>query len=495
MKKVALFFLLIFPLFCASQKRGNIWCFGDSSGIDFGNINNPIPINTGLRSRGTCVSISDSSGNLLFYANDRANTAGQNTGLVYNNQHSIMPEGDSIVGEAWYNEMVIVPFPDNDSLYYLFSIFVLSPYGLYYSIVNMKADSGRGDVIAKNIQLQNFPIVDCLIAVKHGNGRDWWLIFRKFDPVNFTPNDEFYSYLITPSGIVNYSIQHVGNTISTGFGKISFNQEANRIAYNNYRGLLELYEFNRCTGIISNPQTIYTENTGPPWPARWSSEFSPNSNYLYVDNTPDTTYLFQYDLTAANIAASEDTLWSTPFPKNCGGALKRAPDNKLYFSCVYDNGIQFPYPYADTMYNVYNMNLGVINSPDSLGTACDFQPYSFYLGGKRTYWGLPNNPDYELGALTGSICDTLTSVHELSEQNQINIFPNPFFNKIAFQYPQHSKTKIKEVTIFDLMGEIVLNKKITQPLYELDLSFLQKGIYFITLTTEKNIFTKKIVKL
>ncbi|MBL0341878.1 MAG: hypothetical protein IPP71_13625 [Bacteroidetes bacterium] len=58
----------------------------------------------------------------------------------------------------------------------------------------------------------------------------------------------------------------------------------------------------------------------------------------------------------------------------------------------------FPYPYPD-IYNMYNMNLSVINQPDSLGATCDFQPYSFYLGGKRTYVGLPNNPDYELGPL------------------------------------------------------------------------------------------------
>jgi hypothetical protein len=27
--------------------------------------------------------------------------------------------------------------------------------------------------------LQSFEQVDCLNAVKHGNGRDWWVLFRK----------------------------------------------------------------------------------------------------------------------------------------------------------------------------------------------------------------------------------------------------------------------------------------------------------------------------
>ncbi|MBK6640279.1 MAG: hypothetical protein IPG39_03130 [Bacteroidetes bacterium] len=33
-----------------------------------------------------------------------------------------MLNGDSIFGQAWYQELVIVPNPANDSTYYLFSI-------------------------------------------------------------------------------------------------------------------------------------------------------------------------------------------------------------------------------------------------------------------------------------------------------------------------------------------------------------------------------------
>ena len=50
-----------------SQNRNNIWCFGDSAGIDF-NQTVAAPINTNLDTRGSCTSIADSTGNLLFYA-------------------------------------------------------------------------------------------------------------------------------------------------------------------------------------------------------------------------------------------------------------------------------------------------------------------------------------------------------------------------------------------------------------------------------------------
>ena len=106
-----------------------MWCFGDSAGIDFSNISNPSPITTGLRTRGSCASISDTSGNLLFYANTRA-ASGTYSTLVYDTQNNIMPNGDTIMGTGWYNELVIVPNPANDSTYILFSLGVTSFYGI-----------------------------------------------------------------------------------------------------------------------------------------------------------------------------------------------------------------------------------------------------------------------------------------------------------------------------------------------------------------------------
>lgn len=114
MKKYLLFGFMVLSLNCFSQNRTSVWCFGDSAGIDFSNLNNPIPIITGMDSRGSCCSVSDTSGNLLFYASTRAGMVGK-SGLVWSNNNSVMMNGDSIVGQGWYNEMIIVPFPQSDS--------------------------------------------------------------------------------------------------------------------------------------------------------------------------------------------------------------------------------------------------------------------------------------------------------------------------------------------------------------------------------------------
>lgn len=503
--RISLKFILLAATFCCcqffvfSQNRNSVWCFGDSALIDFSDTSNIVLGTSSVNSRGSCASISDTNGNLLFYVSYDPSSiiAGTDPVKAYSSNGLVMLNGDSMKGGLLYREIVIIPYPESDSLYYIFYIGVALDYGIYYSIVDMSANGGSGMVTQKNVQLKNFEQVDCLSAIKHGNGRDWWIFFRKSDFFSGGSNNDWYSYLVTPDSIQSFSIQSIGSTNNTNLGEIRFSPQGNKMVFINLTGLIELFDFDRCTGLLSNPLTIEPAPTMPPAKFYWSCAFSPDASKLYVTSNLQTSYLFQYDLNAPNIAASKDTLWTLTYPKNAFGALKLAPDNKIYMSSWYDNQIIFPYPYQDTVYNMYNMNLSVINQPDSLGAACDFQPYSFYLGGKRTYLGLPNNPDYELGALTGSICDTLTNLTPaLSEgEGAPTLFPNPFFNKITFQYPQHSKTKIKEATVFSSMGEIVFNKKITPTLYELDLSFLSKGVYFISVKTEKNVLTKKIVKL
>jgi hypothetical protein len=486
-----------------AQKRGAVWCFGDSALVNFSDTSNITTGISAVKSRGSCASIADTSGQLLFYANDRTNTAGNYTTLVYNNQHEIMPNGDSIVGEGWYNEMIILPLLGNDSLFYLFNLSTaIGPMGLYYSIVDMKADSGRGDVISKNIQLQTFAMSDCLNAVKHGNGRDWWLIFRTYDGSNATTNNKFYTYLISLNGITNFQIQNVGSMHNAGLGQISFNKEGNKMSFNSYRGTLELFDFDRCTGIISNPELLFMENASGPWPARRSAVFSPNSDYLYVSTAPDTTYLIQYDLNASNIVASADTLWTLSQPYYSGGFLKCGPNDKIYFSCCYQTGL-LTYPYHDSIYNPINMNLGVINSPNNAGAACDFQPFSFYLGGKRTYWGLPNNPDYDLGPLLGSPCDTLVGLNESASTASATATATMFVYytsgwQTAFINAQHVTGNRYNLKVFDMMGKaIFLESGALNPPYftkNLNCSSFAKGVYTVVLITEKERLVNRFVK-
>ena len=48
--------------------------------------------------------------------------------------------------------------------------------GLYNTIIDMRLNGGLGSVVIENKQISGELHADCITAVKHGNGRDWWVI-------------------------------------------------------------------------------------------------------------------------------------------------------------------------------------------------------------------------------------------------------------------------------------------------------------------------------
>jgi hypothetical protein len=498
-KTIATIFLFITAFIPLRAQRGNVWCFGDSAALDF---NGGVPVSgvSSIVSRGSCVSIADSNGDLLFYANTDAKEAGSISGLVWNKNHELMVGGDSVAGSGWYQEMTIVPNPADDSSYYLFSVGVTYQFGLMYSIIDMRGDGGLGAVTQKNVQLLNFLMVDCIFAIKHGNGRDWWLLVRP-SPVGFMTNNIWHKFLIDPSGITAMPNQNLGTLNQTNSGRLTANSDGDKISFVTSISLIELYNFNRCTGLITSPVQIEPPLSIGPYPYYWSSEFSSSGRYLYVSSTTMTvSKLWQYDTWSPNIFATKTLIWQTPGPPFTAGALKRGPDDKIYFSCAWapPNGSS-SYPYDSTEYFTENMNLGVINSPDSAGLACDFQPWSFYLGGKRTYWGLPNNPDYDLPALAGSLCDTLVSQNELAGAaavGSLHVYYHSEWNK-AFINASNLKGKTGKLLVYNMQGKVVHSEplRIQNGYYTRDLSMIGRadGVYLVVIETEVERLVKKML--
>lgn len=477
---------------CYSQKRNNIWCFGDSAGIDFNNITTPVPIQTSFDTRGSCVSIADSTGALLFYANTRASTPG-NTTLVWNKDHQQMQNGNSIVGSGWFNELMVIPKPGDSEKYLLFSLGHTSAFGFYYSIIDMPLDSGRGQVIQKNILLNTYKAWDCMAGVKHANGRDWWIITRDYD--DFNGDNNFHIYLITTDSIIERKI-FIGASEFGNKGDMSFSKEGSKFLFISYNGVIEVMDFDRCSGLLSNVKII---DNNPGTPRYTGCCFSPNGNIIYVSTSDHIWNLFQYDLTAGNITLSKDTLVTVSFPPAAGGELRLAPDNKIYFTSAWFDGSTWNYPYQDTMYHTENMNLSVINDPDIVGSGCNLAMYSFYLGGKRTYWGLPNNPDYDLGPISGSPCDTLFNYIKSQEFESPKLFlsPNPaqdvlFINIMGIRDYKGS------MEMYNNTGELIYSEKIYvyngYASLDMDLSNFNTGIYFIRFSSGQQVLTRKFIK-
>ncbi len=489
-----------------SQFNNNFWVFGDSAGINWTNPTNPTFFKSKVRGRGSCVSLADSIG-LLIYSHSNYTTALFNQSKTYNRYNEPIPASDSLYVEGWYHEMVLIPHPGNDSLVYLFTIGVNSFDGLYYSLINYKANNDSGVVIQKNVIVQQAPAFDGLTAVQHGNGRDWWLLFKKWDGIGQTGNNLTYRYLINSNGIDPMLSQSTGSPNSTNLGQFCSNKMLNKFVFVNLRGLISIYNFDRCTGLLSSPITIETERSGNPYPYYISAAFSPDDSKLYVMsvaylNQPgQNDTLFQFDLTVSNIFSSKQVIAVLPSYELGAGIMRLAPNNRIYLTST-DEIASIPYP--DSLFTTINTHLSVINYPDSLGAACDFQPYSFYLGGARTYYGLPNNPDYELGAWVGSPCDTLSVGLSPSSAGQegvggsLQAWYNSEWNMIHVNASK-LKGRTGSLRLFDMEGRLVFEKKIEviaggYVTGEIPMNGVANGVYFVNLITDSESVSSKTIK-
>jgi len=89
---------------------------------------------------------------------------------------------------------------------------------------------------------------------------------------------------------------------------------------------------------------------------------------------------------------------------------------------------------------------------------------------------------------------------QIKENSSIRIYPNPAHKilTIALSKAKGTATKIEAVEIYDIYGRkvsnVIANRVKQSNNITINISTLQKGIYFIKLRTEKEIVVKKIIK-
>jgi hypothetical protein len=109
----------------------------------------------------------------------------------------------------------------------------------------------------------------------------------------------------------------------------------------NPAGYMTEFNFDRCTGLITLDRNIFPEQTSNYNRRFWEGAYSASGNLFYVSTTgvfiTDTLFLFQYDLNSIDIPLSCDTLERFIHPIG-PGALRLAPDNKIYFGRAYETG-------------------------------------------------------------------------------------------------------------------------------------------------------------
>ena len=253
---------------------------------------------------------------------------------------------------------------------------------------------------------------------------------------------------------------------------------------------IDLFDFNRCTGELSNWKPLSPVNPAYPIDFFYGCSISPDGTRLYVSNVTDQpSRLYQFDLLAANIIASKQILYASGVPDIYWGQHQIGPNNKIYIASGY-------YSFPIMIDTVFNQNVSVINNPDSLGSSCGLQLFNIPIGQGRSTGGLPNFPNYNLGTLEVN-CDSINKVSEnIISEKLISILPNPSSGNLSLIFTG-SKASMYSLKIFSFLGKEIINitgrSIIGRNFCSVDLSGFEGGIYFAHLMMDNKQQTGKII--
>ncbi len=432
---------------------------------------------------GTEATICDAQGDFLMSSNGiwiantnndtMMNGSGLNPGLYADSWSFGMP--------LTYNN-IFLPFPSDTNLYALFhhsfnfdgNSYVANE--IFNSIIDISLDNGLGGVTIKNNLVFSDTLNQGFAACKHANGRDWWVVCQKHN------TDIIYNILLTPWGIDTVFKQQLNVPIARyNVTQLTFSPDGNKFAYFRYQpNILDesviILDFDRCTGIFSSPFVVpVTLNQ-----FLWGLAFSPSGDFIY---TCSSINIFQINTSSLTVdtVATYDGFISPPNLSCCATSfwnMYLAPNGKIYITS--GSGVQ---------------HLHEMNFPDSAGLACDVQQHAINLGYAQLR-AVPNHPNYNLGPVIGSACDTLSvGIEEHAYDFHFGIFPNPSessYVKFVYLLPQN---KSGELSLYSIMGQLV-HKQYLSPwssLQLIDLSNMSAGIYTCVLTSGMHRTAKKLV--
>ncbi len=391
--------------------------------------------------------ISNKLGELIFYSNGCH---------LVNQDHEIMTNGNVINpgqvhtnycgdcgGYPYRQGLMALPQPSSDSLYCLFHLRrndQLYITDFMYSLVDGSSDNGLGEVTEKNILLFQDTFADQLQAVRHDNGRDWWVVAPKVG------SNIHYLFLLSPQGVEGPFVRQAGAEWNDYYwsGQAIFSPDGGKyIRVNPFNGI-HIFDFDRCSGELYNPVNLEFVGDTIGGGTGAGVSVSPNNRYLYVSLS---TKFYQYDLGATDISASRQLIavydGFLSFLPTTFFQHMLAPDGKIYVTST--NGVN---------------RLHVIHNPNEPGTACNLEQHGIRLPTFHAF-AAPNFPHFRLYDLPGSLCDTLgisTANKEPERQDgKIKVFPNPADGVAYIQLPSGFVGKLQ---VWNAEGKTMYSQEI-----------------------------------
>jgi hypothetical protein len=428
---------------------GRIWVFSDSCGIDFRDTNNVIPYyNVRLTSTSSSAAVSTPEGTLAFYTDNRRILDGLNQFVL--NYDSLDPGASTNKGFFFRGTL-------DTSIYHL--IIQPNPPATDLIWVKLKYDSIIGSAISwTTVDVPNFISTAYpyyvnhgiktlkMDAVRHGNGRDWWIIaqMRRYA---VPTTDSFVVFAFYNDSLYLSHYQQVGVKFDGG-GELDISDDGSKVCVCNIDTFKVIeFDFDRCTGMLSNAHEVYNSHTSDyNERALLGLSYSKSGEFIYGAGHPeilisfspiDTIYQF-------NPRATVDSLKCIVIWYDTNNVITDSI-RPLSMELGDDGNIYVSYEKIDPQeqlgYYPILSYLGVIRNADQPYPNCYFDPYGIFLGTQCQANGnniLASVPNYNLGPMIGSPCDTLTTTSTgqwLSPIAQVRIFPNPASDIINISWP------------------------------------------------------------
>jgi hypothetical protein len=344
---------------------------------------------------------------------------------------------------------------------------------LRYSIIDMALANGRGSVTLHNellLEKYSYPALNAssLTATRHANGRDWWLV-----KASGRDRKEKYIYLVSPYGITGPTVQHFAHDTVPFFsngvlGQSTFSADGTLYAECSYGSSFTIYDFDRCSGTLALKRIIepsrLRKHLHYPQEPKWTGAcFSPNGKYLYMC---DFHHVYQLDLAEPNDTlafidiSQEDTVY---FPEY--SSMQLTPTGQIWLGC----------------WAAASPFINAIMRPNGKGLACTFKfNYATLLSNTLEP---PNLPNYKLGALAGSACDSLTPKDTIKPWG---LYPNPASNNVYISLPATAQDiavgQQAQVFIYASNGTLVHKQVMGIPankILNLSVNHLAKALYFV----------------
>jgi hypothetical protein len=283
-------------------------------------------------------------------------------------------------------------------------------------------------------------------AVRHGNGRDWWIV-AQMKRHGIPTTDSFVVFSFYNDSLYLSHYQQMGVKFD-GSGELDISNDGSKVCVGNVDTFKVFeFDFDRCSGMLNNPHEVYNNHTSDyPKHVMFGLSYSRSGEFIYgacytqqlIEYTSIDT-IFQFNPRATVDSLKCIVIWydtnNVITDSISPSSMELGDDGNIYIS------YQKLDPQELLGYYPILSYMGVIKNAEQPFPLCYFDPYGIFLGNQCQANGnniLASVPNYNLGPLIVSPCDTLTTTSTgqwLSPVAQVRIFPNPTSDKINITWP------------------------------------------------------------